>query len=229
MPPLKQLHQQFVALKLSGGHSVRVLNSKHILNILSNDADYTRLWLRRIWFFEGFPMRLFKWSPLFDPKLESAIVPVWIRLLELPVHLFEKAALKAIAELIGKPLRTDEPTANKTRLIVARICIEVDLRQALKNSVYLGIGSQMILQKIIYENIPRYCTDCCHLGHDTASCYGNGNVPRPVKNKTSNKGKEMDIQKVIASNKGKEQVVQNRVEVAGPSDELLIHQWGRMV
>ncbi|KAI3452548.1 hypothetical protein Pfo_009212 [Paulownia fortunei] len=211
MPPLKQLQQQFVALKLSRGHSVRFLNSKHILIILSNDADYTRLWLRRIWFFEGFPMRLFKWSPHFDPKLESAIVPVWIRLPELPVHLFEKAALKAIAELI----------ANKTRLSVARIYVEVDLRQALKNNVYLGISSQMILQKIIYENVPRYCTDCSHLGHDTASCYGNGNAPRPVKTKKSNKGKEMEPQKVPARNKGKEQVVQTCVDVAGRSAEFV--------
>ncbi|KAI3465772.1 hypothetical protein Pfo_022435 [Paulownia fortunei] len=203
MPSFKQLHHHFAVLKLSGDHSVRVLNSKHILIILSNDADYARLWLRRIWFFEGLPMRLFKWSPQFDPKVESAIVPVWIRLPELPAHLFEKPALKAIAELIGKPLRVDEPTANKTRLSVARIYVEIDLRNALKESVYLGIGSQMFLQKIIYENVPRYCSDCKHLGHDSSACYGNGNVPRPSKSAAADKGKGQVLQKMAFKDKGK--------------------------
>ncbi|KAI3470715.1 hypothetical protein Pfo_027378 [Paulownia fortunei] len=75
-PSLKQLHQHFTLLKLTGRHSVHILNPKHILIILSNDADFARLWLRRIWYFDGFPMRLFKWSPEFNPKFESVVVPL---------------------------------------------------------------------------------------------------------------------------------------------------------
>ncbi|KAI3471323.1 hypothetical protein Pfo_027986 [Paulownia fortunei] len=178
---MKQLHQHFTALKLSGGHSVWTLNPRHILITLSNDLDFARLWLGRIWFVDGLPMRLFKWSPKFDPKLESAIVSMWIHLLELPVHLFDKPALKTVASLIGKPLWTDEATANKSRLNIAQICIEIDLREELKDSVYLGIGSRIFLQKIIYENLPSYCMDCKHLGHNSASCFENGNAPKPPK------------------------------------------------
>ncbi|KAI3472965.1 hypothetical protein Pfo_029212 [Paulownia fortunei] len=177
-------------------HSIRALNPKHILIILSNELDFAHIWLRGTLFFEGFPMRLFKWSPEFNSKMESAVVPMWIKLPELPVHLFDKFALFAIAKLIGKPLKLDAATASRTRL------------KERKEFIYLGIGSQMIKQKIIYENLPRYCVDCSHLGHDTQTCFENGSVPKPKKQlrQKIGKGKAWEPHNQKTQQKGKEPV-----------------------
>ncbi|KAI3447060.1 hypothetical protein Pfo_003725 [Paulownia fortunei] len=42
---------------------------------------------------------IFKWSPEFEPNIESSIAPVWIQLPGLPIHLFDKRALRAFQNL----------------------------------------------------------------------------------------------------------------------------------
>ncbi|KAK4383893.1 hypothetical protein Sango_3110800 [Sesamum angolense] len=103
------------------------LNFKHVLIRLSNEEDFSRIWLRGEWTFDSFHMRVFKWTPKFDPQIESPIAPVWIRLPALPVHLFEKNALFTLTTKIGKPLRMDEPTADLSRPDLARVCVEIDV------------------------------------------------------------------------------------------------------
>ncbi|KAL2236244.1 UNVERIFIED_CONTAM: hypothetical protein Sindi_0816100 [Sesamum indicum] len=95
--------------------------------ILTGDQDYTRLWLRRIWYIQGYPMRIFKWTPTFTPSKESSIVPVWVSFPELPTHLFRKEVLFTVASMIGNPLQIDDATLNQSKLSKARACIELDL------------------------------------------------------------------------------------------------------
>ncbi|KAL0462618.1 UNVERIFIED_CONTAM: hypothetical protein Slati_0149400 [Sesamum latifolium] len=117
---LNFLRIRIVKLGLKGNMTVGRLNFKHVLIHLTNEEDFSRLWLRGEWMFDGFHMRVFKWSPNFDPQIESSIIPVWIMLPELSVHLFEKHALFKLAAKIGKPLRMDEPTADMSRPDLAR-------------------------------------------------------------------------------------------------------------
>ncbi|KAK4384597.1 hypothetical protein Sango_3045000 [Sesamum angolense] len=119
---LNFLRIHIVKLGLKGNVTVWRLNFKHVLIRLSNEEDFSRIWLRSEWTFDSFHMRVFKWTPNFDPQIESPIAPVWIRLPALPVHLFEKNALFTLATKIGKPLRMDEPTADLSRP-VARVCV----------------------------------------------------------------------------------------------------------
>ncbi|KAL2225816.1 UNVERIFIED_CONTAM: hypothetical protein Sindi_1940300 [Sesamum indicum] len=110
---------------------VSMLNAKHVLICLSNESDFFYLWLRRIWHIQGFPMRIFKWTPSFTPAQESSIIPVWVRFPELPAHLFHKDALFAVANMIGTPLQIDDCTLNQPKLSNARISIEIDLNKPL--------------------------------------------------------------------------------------------------
>ncbi|KAL0447058.1 UNVERIFIED_CONTAM: hypothetical protein Slati_1833700 [Sesamum latifolium] len=121
-------------------------------------------------YFDGFPMRIFKWSPEFNPKIESSIVPVWIRFPELPVHLFQKKALFGIASLIGSPLKIDEATADGIRLSVARVCVEIDLMNPQPSSIWVGTEGRYYAQTVTYERIPKYCSHCRHLGHGMEQC-----------------------------------------------------------
>lgn len=115
-------------------------------------------------------MRVLKCTMHFNPKVESSIVPIWAKLPELPYCLFHKEALVEIANAIGRPLKLDHEIETQNRPSFARICVEIDIMAGKLNSITIEMGDTCIEQRIIDENIPRYCTHCKHLGHDTNGC-----------------------------------------------------------
>ncbi|KAL0287132.1 UNVERIFIED_CONTAM: hypothetical protein Sradi_7130600 [Sesamum radiatum] len=185
LPNLNFLRNRIVKLGLKGTVNVGRLNFKHVLIRLNNEEDFSRLWLRGEWTFDNFHMRVFKWSPDFDPHTESPIAPVWIKLPGLPVHLFEKNALFTFAAKIGKPLRMDEPTADLSRPDLARVCVEIDLTAPKVQAVHLQINGKTYRQQVMYENCPPYCTFCNHLGHDMSVCISKHNPGPNITEKES--------------------------------------------
>ncbi|KAL0351225.1 UNVERIFIED_CONTAM: hypothetical protein Sradi_4271700 [Sesamum radiatum] len=139
---------------------------------------YNRLWLRRIWYLNGLPMRVFKWTPTFTPDHESPIAPVWVCFPGLPTHLFRKDALFALANNIGTPLQIADSTHNKSNFSKARVCVEVDLLKPLLEEIDLKICGTTIVQKIEYEQVPQYCSLCKHVGHKDSECYSKGDAPK---------------------------------------------------
>ncbi|KAL0324945.1 UNVERIFIED_CONTAM: hypothetical protein Sradi_5063800 [Sesamum radiatum] len=178
-PPYSQLHRLLVKSGIKGAFTVSLINNKHALISLSNESDFTRLWLRRIWYLNGFPMRVFKWSPTFTPEQESSIIPIWVNFSELPAHLYRKDALFAIANNIGTPLQIADSTFNQSNLAKARVCVEIDLIKPLLKEIDLNICGATIVQNIVYEDIPNYCSLCKHVGHCDAECYSKGDAPKP--------------------------------------------------
>ncbi|XP_073138456.1 uncharacterized protein [Henckelia pumila] len=161
-----------------------------------------RFWGKGRWFLQGHLLRVFKWTSKFDYQKESSIVPVWVRFPDLPISLFEKKLLFSVANLVGKPLKMDELTSKSERITLARVCVEVDLLKPRHDEIYIGLGDKIILQKVVYESIPKYCTDCCHVGHGVDDCYVNGRVPPPPpKNK-----KQIDLRVVINEKRIKEKI-----------------------
>ncbi|KAL0448919.1 UNVERIFIED_CONTAM: hypothetical protein Slati_1448300 [Sesamum latifolium] len=102
-------------LRVSGGDfSVGTINIRYVFIKFALEEDYTKLWIKSIWFVDGFPMRVFKWTSAFNPKEESPIVPT---------------------------------------------------------KVGLGFGTEMFIQPVLYERLPKYCGTCGHLGHGEEECY----------------------------------------------------------
>ncbi|KAL2223898.1 UNVERIFIED_CONTAM: putative mitochondrial protein [Sesamum indicum] len=170
-PSMQNLRRWMLAQGFRGDFSVGAINVRHVFIKFALEEDYTKLWIKSIWFVEGFPMRVFKWTPTFNPREESPIVPVWVRLPELPIQFFDREALFSIAHLLGTPLRTDVSTATLVRPSVARVCVEINLLEPLQTEIGLGIGTEVIIQPVIYERLPKYCGACKHLGHDEDECY----------------------------------------------------------
>ncbi|KAL2236233.1 UNVERIFIED_CONTAM: hypothetical protein Sindi_1355500 [Sesamum indicum] len=161
------------------------------------DRDYTRLWLRRIWYIQGYPMRVFKWTPTFTPSKESSIVPVWVSFPELPAHLFRKEVLFTVASMIGTPLQIDDATLNQSKLSKARACIELDLLKPRLENFQIQICGATIVQRIEYEDIPHYCSWCKHVGHRDSDCYTEGDVPKPPPRKQRRAAVEVERGKAV--------------------------------
>lgn len=115
-------------------------------------------------------MRITKWTVDFDPSADVPIVPVWVALPGLPIHLHCRDALFEIVKPIGCPIKLDVATTDCLRPSVARICVEVDVSQDLPQKIYLQAKNRLILQSVIYEDLPKFCTTCHRLGHAPASC-----------------------------------------------------------
>ncbi|KAL0312844.1 UNVERIFIED_CONTAM: hypothetical protein Sradi_5683700 [Sesamum radiatum] len=64
-PSMQSIRTYFSRLGLRGAYSIGVINVKHILIKLGNEEDYSRLWIKQILFLDGFPHRVFKWTPDF--------------------------------------------------------------------------------------------------------------------------------------------------------------------
>lgn len=169
-PPLKVIREVFEKIGFYHDLRITLIDQPHILLNFRNEADYLRCFYRRSWYISGCHMRITKWTVDFDPSTDVPIVPAWIALPGLPIHLHRKEALFEIVKPIGSPIKLDVATTEGLRPSVARVCVEVYVSQELPQKIYLQAKSRFILQSIVCEDLPLFCTSCRRLGHAVSSC-----------------------------------------------------------
>ncbi|KAL0928209.1 hypothetical protein M5K25_000081 [Dendrobium thyrsiflorum] len=129
-------------------------------------------------------MRILKWTPFFDIRQESPIVPIWISFPNLRLHFFNPKVLHALGSLFGRPLQTDQAITAKTHPSVARVLVEVDITKKHAKEVWVGSKAYGYLQKVEFENIPNFCSHCKMHGHASTVCFklhpGLKNAPKPT-------------------------------------------------
>ncbi|XP_056698674.1 uncharacterized protein [Spinacia oleracea] len=118
--------------------------------------------------FYGRPMITKPWSSGFSFQDEILrVIPVWVRLPNLPLCCWGSDSLSRIGSLIGVPLFADDCTSKQLRISFARLLIEVDVTKELPKEVliqdHLGVT---IKQKVEYDWLPPFCKDCNAVGHD---------------------------------------------------------------
>ncbi|CAK8544239.1 unnamed protein product [Lathyrus sativus] len=93
-------------------------------------------------------------------------LPIWIKLPNLPLHLWGEKSLSKIGSAIGNPVTTDECTAHKFRISYARLLVEVDVTQALAKEIIINDrNGAKLIQPIEYEWKLKFCEQCQRFGH----------------------------------------------------------------
>ncbi|GAA0160853.1 hypothetical protein LIER_17310 [Lithospermum erythrorhizon] len=176
-PAIGLIKEFFVGLKLKGEYNVSLYDTKHLFIECSLMEDFTRLWMRITWYVKGFAMRMFKWTPEFNPHKESPLSPVWAHFDGLPLYLFDHEALLSIANSIGSPLRIDHNNINRVKLGQASVCVALDMSRPIKDKVWIAFEDEDLeeivegfWQPVTYDSYPAYCSGCCHLGHAMEAC-----------------------------------------------------------
>ncbi|KAL2505033.1 Uncharacterized protein Adt_20654 [Abeliophyllum distichum] len=170
-PSMVEVRNSFQKFGFTGEFKIGLIDFKHILIHLTHEDDYSRLFLKPLWFIMGCPMRVLKWTCDFHPDAETPIAPVWISFPLLPVHLRAKEFLFALSKLVGIPLRIDEATADLLRPSEARVCVEVNLEHKLPDRIWIERGeSRSFWQPVVYEQLPHFCVKCRHMGHLIDKC-----------------------------------------------------------
>lgn len=101
-PPLQQIrdhiHQNW---NLGEVPTVGLLDHRHVLIILRNEADVIRALSCESHRIGTSLFRLFHWTPDFDPKKESTLATIWIKLPQLPMRYYNISMLKQIVSSFG--------------------------------------------------------------------------------------------------------------------------------
>ncbi|XP_074278172.1 uncharacterized protein LOC141601769 [Silene latifolia] len=98
-------------------------------------------------------------------------VPIWIRLCGLALKFWGSSSLEKISSLVGKFMRCDGPTMDKTRLGYARIMVEVDVGQEFPERLFFKDEKGMeICVPVEYEWRPDVCSVCHGIGHVSGAC-----------------------------------------------------------
>ncbi|PKU70799.1 hypothetical protein MA16_Dca012552 [Dendrobium catenatum] len=116
-------------------------------------------------------MRVLKWTPFFDVKEESPIVPIWIYFLNLRLHFFNPKVLHALGSIFGRPLQTDHATMTRTRPSVARVLVEVDISKKHVKEIWVGSKAYGYLQKVEFEKVSDFCHHCKIHDHAVSECF----------------------------------------------------------
>jgi len=127
--------------------------------------------LRRVWSIQNSPMLLKPWSPMFDASRERVdIIPIWVRLPGLPPYYWEEKYFKSIGNKIGEFLEADNSYLDTRQRKMARILVNINVREGLGEEVDIVFGPFQHTQKLDYENIPFRCRRCHDYGHLVEDC-----------------------------------------------------------
>ncbi|PPS08958.1 hypothetical protein GOBAR_AA11682 [Gossypium barbadense] len=94
------------------------------------------------------------------------MVLAWIRLPNLPGHLYKRKIIEAIESLIGKVVKLDVQTDNQTRGRFARLAVYINLIEPLISQVLVD----GVVQQVEYESFPTVCFSCGKYGHVKDLC-----------------------------------------------------------
>ncbi|GJY52437.1 zinc knuckle CX2CX4HX4C containing protein [Tanacetum coccineum] len=151
------------------------------------------------WMVNSKPFFVQKWDiHVCLDKKEPEMIPIWVRLCNVPLEAWTTKGISALASRLGKPLVMDNVTAEMCKMGVgrvryARVLVEVSAKKVLPQEfkiVYRDKGNEEICRKVIhvkYDRKPTRCSECCVFGHNVDNC---------VKNKP-NKEKDVTVSEPV--------------------------------
>jgi hypothetical protein len=127
--------------------------------------------LSRIWSFDIGSLMLKRWRISFDSAQEYfQLRHFWVLLPGLPLNLWNKKALAAIGNALGRFIAMDESLLCASDRKLARVLVEVDIHSGLLETLDIQWRDQYFTQKLDYMGIPFHCTLCRRTGHLRCSC-----------------------------------------------------------
>lgn len=105
-PKIEAILAKFIEqTPLKGKVRIGAYDYRHVFIDFDNEIDFNTVYFQRFMGITGSLMRMFKWSPDFDPNEETSLAPIWVLLQKLPFHVFKWDYLKQVLEQIGTPQR----------------------------------------------------------------------------------------------------------------------------
>lgn len=111
------------------------------------------------------------WSPFIEQQIGSiSSVSIWMILRNVPLHLWNATVFSRITSLVGKPIMIDAPTAMKTRMAFARVCVEIEASCSFPATLPFQIDDKKYEVRAEYPWKPTACSHCKSFGHRSDKC-----------------------------------------------------------
>ena len=96
-------------------------------------------WIQnKSWHIDHSPVLLKPWHPLFDASKERVdVIPIWVRLLALPLRFWDLYHFRRIGDILGTFLEVDLSYLETNEKKVARILVNINLREGLAEYINL--------------------------------------------------------------------------------------------
>ncbi|XP_074290286.1 uncharacterized protein LOC141617016 [Silene latifolia] len=133
--------------------------------------------------FDGKPVIIRPWEPNTKiTKVSVKTVPIWIKLVGLDLKFWGAKCLEKLASIVGKFIRIDDLTIERTLLGFARVMVEVTIDQQFPDKIkFEDELGQEVTVLVEYDWLPITCMKCKGIGHSAAQCRkGNGWMRRPI-------------------------------------------------
>jgi hypothetical protein len=102
------------------------------------------LLLNNFWVLGGNNLMLKRWRVDFDPQTENfQLRHLWVLLSSLPIHFWNKGALKEIGDALGRFITLDESNLVNSTKKFSWIIVEFDIHNGLP-SCWISIGGDVI-------------------------------------------------------------------------------------
>lgn len=105
-----------------------------------------------------------RWNPTMAPDFPS-LIPFWIKVQGLPVHLWTEATIKAIGEDIGIYEEAEITSLN----VRVRVQIHGTLPFITSSVVEFPSGDE-VTATLVYEQFAKHCSYCYRLDHEARDC-----------------------------------------------------------
>ncbi|KAL9243840.1 hypothetical protein vseg_017680 [Gypsophila vaccaria] len=124
--------------------------------------------------FDNKPLIYRPWSKELElKKTKIDMVPVWIQLHNLPLKFWGKS-LPKIAGLLGKHIKNDMATEERSKIGYARVMVELKIDQQLPAHVSFKDETGLLVSVgVEYEWKPVTCINCHGMGHTKEECRKN--------------------------------------------------------
>ncbi|KAL9247606.1 hypothetical protein vseg_021022 [Gypsophila vaccaria] len=121
--------------------------------------------------FDSQPLIFKAWSKdMVLQKTEVTVVPAWIQLHNLPLKFWGKS-LPKITDLVGKFVKKDVATEDRTKIGYARVMVELKVDQLFPSQVsFMDENGDVVKVDVEYEWKPITCSTCQGMGHHTDLC-----------------------------------------------------------
>ncbi|XP_074283597.1 uncharacterized protein LOC141608138 [Silene latifolia] len=133
--------------------------------------------------FDNKPVIVNEWKP--DSALlkhDVSKIPLWMKIYGLDIKFLGVNCLTKLCGNVGKYIKCDEATTNKTFMGFARIMVEVTIGQQFPDSIqFFDENGNIQRARIVYDWLPTTCSSCKRMGHIVEVCRkGNANVGQKV-------------------------------------------------
>ena len=131
-----------------------------------NQEDISTIVEAGPWFQGNSGLFMQHWSLAFNPSTNSiSTVPVWVRLPNLSLHLWNDPSLRTIRNAIGQFHNIFLNTPKLFRTAYARICVQMDLSKGLPAELKIVNQDYSWTQVLDCENVSFRCRSCYDIGH----------------------------------------------------------------